>query len=92
MTISKEHNLTLLRDILAGHHEDCCASVAEYEQANRVIDNLMLNHSLNADTAAILQEIQGYCQNGASLSSHDDHIEHHHESLSSWVDHIDGLS
>ncbi len=92
MTISKEHNLMLLRDILAAHHEDCCASASEYEQASRVIDNLVLNHSLSADTAAILQEIQGYCQNGATLSEHEDHINNHHESLTNWVDHLEGLS
>ncbi len=92
MPISKENHLALLRDILANHHQDCCGSTSEYEQASRIINNLLAEHQLDAHSVSVLQEIETYCRNGATLATHETHINEHQESLTEWVSHLDEIT
>lgn len=89
MPLSQDNQLGLLKDILSNHNTDCCGSVAEYEQVERLVKSLMINMDVNQHVKTILQEIYEYSQQGVGASDSEAHITSHQDSLSQWVDDID---
>lgn len=85
MTISKENHITLLKDILSTHCQDCCGSSSQYDQASRIVDNLLVEFGQDEDITKVLSDIQNYCKKGAQLSYHTDHINENQTALSEWV-------
>jgi hypothetical protein len=92
MPLSHADQVTLLRDILTNHQTDCCGSVAECEQLERLVKSLMVNSQVNDNVKTILQEVYQYSQQGAGTSDLDEHILSNQENLSSWVNNIDQFS
>lgn len=92
MPLQFQDQLNLLTDILTNHQEDCCGSVSECEQLERLIKSLMTNSNLNPSDLQVLTQIYSYSQNGKNSSNLDQHIESHQEQLSQWVDNINQFS
>lgn len=66
MPLSHEHQMSLLKDILTNHQSDCCGSVSECEQVERLVKSLMVNMDIDSNVKTILTEIYDYSQ-GASV-------------------------
>ena len=81
MGLTSEHQVRLLKDILADHQLDCCGTVAEYEQLERVIKSLMANTGLDSNIKNVL-----------TADSSDTHIQEHQNHLSQWVEQMDSYS
>ena len=47
MPLSHEHQISLIKDILNNHQTDCCGSVAEYEQVERLVKSLYSQYEYN---------------------------------------------
>lgn len=62
MGLNHEHQVHLLKDILTDHQLDCCGTVAEYEQLERVIKSLMANTDLNSNIKHVLEDVYQYSQ------------------------------
>ena len=92
MPLSHEHQVTLLKDILTNHQSDCCGSVAECEQLERLVKSLMVNTQVDQNVKNILQEVYQYGQHGAETADLDQHISSNQENLSQWVNDIDQFS
>ncbi|RFU68727.1 hypothetical protein D0469_11355 [Peribacillus saganii] len=92
MPLSEKNQAELLKDILNNHQSDCCGSVAECEQVERIVKSLMVNSSVKENVKAVLQEIYSYSQNGINSSDLDQYITSHQGQLSQWVDEIDKFS
>jgi uncharacterized membrane protein len=92
MTISKENQLSLLKDILSTHCQDCCATSSQYEQASRITENLLVEFGHDEDITKVLSEIQKYCKEGSHLSIHNEYINENQNALSSWVQHLHMMS
>jgi DNA topoisomerase VI subunit A len=92
MPISHQDKLNLLKDILSNHQADCCGSVSECQQLQRLVKSLMTHPELDSETLATLEEIYYYSQNGVNTPHLDDHIESHQQNLSQWVSSIDQFS
>lgn len=92
MGLHYEHQVHLLKDILTDHQLDCCGTVAEYEQLERVIKSLMANTELDSNFKNVLEEVYRYSQSGISSKSIDSHIQEHQNSLSQWVEQMDSYS
>ena len=92
MPLSHTDQVTLLRDILNNHQTDCCGSVAECEQLERLIKSLMVNTQVDQNVKNILQEVYQYSQNGAQTADLDQHILSNQENLSQWVNDIGQFS
>jgi hypothetical protein len=92
MPLSQEHQISLLKDLLNNQQSDCCGSVAECEQVERLVKSLMANGNYSQDAISFLTEIYEYSQNGVNASNLDDHISSHLEQLSQWVENMDSLS
>ncbi len=85
MPLNHEYQMQLLRDILSNHQVDCCGSVAECEQLERLVKSLMVNTNINENIKPVLEEIYRYGQLGTYTQNLDEHITAHQQDLSSWV-------
>lgn len=92
MPLSHSDQVTLLKDILSNHQTDCCGSVSECEQLERLVKSLMVNTQVDQNVKNILQEVYQYSQNGAQTNDLDNHILSHQDNLSQWVNNIDQFS
>ncbi|AZV50485.1 hypothetical protein BJH90_06715 [Bacillus halotolerans] len=92
MGLNYENQVDLLKDILTDHQLDCCGTVAEYEQLERVIKSLMANTELDSHLKNVLEDVYRYSQSGISSKSIDSHIQEHQSSLSQWVEEMDSYS
>ncbi|EOR23837.1 YtzH-like family protein [Cytobacillus oceanisediminis] len=92
MPINHEHQLTLLADILSNQQTDCCGSVAECEQIERLITSLRTNDQIDQNILPILEEIHRYSEQGVNASDLDNHIHSYQDQLSQWVDGINNFS
>lgn len=92
MPLSQQDQLHLLKDILNNHQMDCCGSIAECEQLERLVKSLMVQTDVDNNMKSILKEIYQYSQNGINSAHLDNHIESSQQELSQWVDEIDQLS
>lgn len=89
MPLNQQYQVELLKDILSNHQLDCCGSVSELEQLERLVKSLMADANLNND---VLEQIYSYSQNGINSSNLDNHIESHQQQLSQWVSDMDQFS
>lgn len=92
MPLQYQDQVSLLRDILKNHQIDCCGSVSEYEQLERLIKSLMVNSDMNQEAKPILEQIYLYSQGGINSSSSDHHIESHQTQLDQWVNEMNSFS
>ncbi len=92
MPLSQQHQVSILKDILNDHQNDCCGSVSECEQVERLVKSLLANGQLTQEIIPILNEIYTYSQNGKYTADLDSHISEHQEQLSQWVSSIDQFS
>lgn len=92
MPLSYEHQLSLLKDLLNNQSADCCGSVAECEQMERLIKSLMVNMDISPDVKVILEDVYDYSQTGIGTRDLDSHILANQEQLSQWADGIGRLS
>ncbi|MED3552917.1 YtzH-like family protein [Cytobacillus praedii] len=92
MPIDQQDQLNLLKDILSNHQTDCCGSVSECEQLERLVKSLISNPNVDQSAKTVLEDIYKYSQNGINSSQLDNHIEMHQQELSEWVDSINQFS
>lgn len=89
MPLNQQNQLELLKDILRNHQLDCCGSVSELEQLERLVKSLMTDSNLNNE---VLEQIYSYSQNGINSNNLDTHIEAHQQQLSQWVNDMNQFS
>jgi hypothetical protein len=92
MPLNYHDQVNLLKDILNNHQADCCGSVAECEQLERLVKSLMVNNDIHGNVKSILQEIYQYSQTGVQTHDLDDHITNNQDQLAQWVNNIDQFS
>ncbi|MDQ0215742.1 putative Zn-dependent peptidase [Oikeobacillus pervagus] len=85
MTLNHQHQLELLKDILSNHQTDCCGSVAECEQLERLVKSLMVNQHIHSSMKPLLENVYSYSQNGKNAGNLNQHIQSHQSQLSEWV-------
>ena len=85
MPLQYQDQVSLLKDILTNHQTDCCGSVSEYEQLERLIKSLMVNSNISQEVKPVLEQIYSYSQGGINSSSVDHHIESNVESIYSFL-------
>ncbi|MCQ6278408.1 YtzH-like family protein [Bacillus sp. EB600] len=92
MPLGHQDQVTLLKDILSNHQTDCCGSVSECEQLERLVKSLMVNTQVDQNVKSILEEVYNYSQHGAQTTDLDQHILSNQDNLSQWVTNIDQFS
>jgi hypothetical protein len=92
MPLNHQDQVMLLKDILSNHQTDCCGSVSECEQLERLVKSLMVNTEIDQNVKSILEEVYSYSQRGAQTADLDQHILSNQDNLSQWVSNIDQFS
>ncbi len=92
MPLSHHDQLILLKDILTNHQTDCCGSIAEYEQVERLVKSLLVNPSINDQIKPTLEQVYFYSQNGINTPNLDEHILSNQTNLSQWVEDMESYS
>ena len=92
MPLTYQDQMHLLKDILADHQIDCCASVAEYEQLERVIKSLIANTEVDQNVKQVLMDIYSYSQTGRGSDDVTNYVTSHQNNLTHWIDSIDQYS
>ncbi|MBO1581276.1 MULTISPECIES: YtzH-like family protein [Bacillus] len=92
MPINQQHQLEVLKDILVNHQSDCCGTVSECEQLERLIQSLLANDSVNSDVKAMLNDVYYYSQSGKYSPDLDNHISNNQEQLTQWISGMDNFS
>ncbi|MDQ0272226.1 YtzH-like family protein [Cytobacillus purgationiresistens] len=92
MPIRLQDQLWLLKDILNNHQSDCCGSISECEQVERLVKSLMTQNDLKQDLKPILLEVYQYSQSGIQSNHLNQHIESSREELSQWVNGMNQLT
>jgi hypothetical protein len=92
MPLNQQDQVNLLKDILSNHQSDCCGSVSECEQVERLVKSLMVNAEMDGNVKNVLQEIYDYSQHGAQSADLDLHILSNQQRLSGWVNDMDQFS
>lgn len=88
MPINEQHQLTILQDILKNHQLDCCGTVSECQQLERLIQSLLGKDNIDQQIKNTLLDVYTYSQNGQYTKNMDQHINQHKEELSMWIDSI----
>jgi hypothetical protein len=92
MPLNFHHQLSVLMDILANHQTDCCGTVAECEQLERLVKSLLSNDHISHEAKNVLMDVYEYSQNGKYSQHLDNHITNHQQNLSQWVNDIHQFS
>lgn len=92
MPINHSHQIDILKDILSNHQLDCCGTVAECEQLERLVQSLLVNPTIEQNVKDVLTNVYTYSQTGKNTQHLENHITDHQDQLSSWIADIDQLS
>ena len=68
MPLQYQDQINLIKDILSNQQSDCCGSVSEYQQLERLIKSLMANNQVNHHDSNTLSQIYSYSQGGVNAS------------------------
>ncbi|MBA2873855.1 YtzH-like family protein [Thermaerobacillus caldiproteolyticus] len=88
MPLNHKHQMVILKDILSNHQTDCCGTVSECEQIERLVRSLLGNEQVGAHVKSVLPDIYAYGQNGKYSTDLDSHILSHQQQLSEWVNQL----
>lgn len=91
MPLNENDQINLLKDILTNQRVDCCGSVSECEQLERLVKSLMAQFNLDNHTLSLLEEIYHYSQEGIQSTNLDSHITTYQPKLTQWVQGINEL-
>lgn len=92
MPLNHEHQMAILKDILVNHQSDCCGTVSECEQLERLIQSLLANDNVSNEVKTMLNDVYYYSQSGKYSPDLDGHISGHQEQLSQWITGMDSFS
>jgi archaellum component FlaC len=92
MPLDFHHQVSVLMDILTNQQLDCCGTVAECEQLERLVKSLLTNENITSEAKNVLMNVYAYSQNGKYTQKLDEHILSHQQDLSQWIEDIHQLS
>ncbi|WP_456277950.1 YtzH-like family protein [Bacillus sp. AK128] len=92
MPLDFHHQISVLMDILSNQQLDCCGTVAECEQLERIVKSLLANEHVTTEAKNVLMDVYEYSQSGKYNQNLDEHILSHQQDLSQWIEDIHQLS
>ncbi|MBM7704873.1 YtzH-like family protein [Metabacillus iocasae] len=92
MPLSYQNQMDMLKDILSNHQSDCCGTVAECEQVERLIKSMLATGFQSEQMTSTLQHVYEYTQAAKNCQHLDQHIQTNQQNLSQWVSELTTLS
>ncbi|WP_066195079.1 MULTISPECIES: YtzH-like family protein [Gracilibacillus] len=89
MSLTTNHQLDLLHDLLSLQCEEGNGTISECEQISRLIRSLQQQESMqNTSLYALLATIDDYSSTGTNCSNLQQHIEKHQTVINEWLPQI----
>nr|GGG84893.1 hypothetical protein GCM10011398_33240 [Virgibacillus oceani] len=86
MTLTVNHQLALLYDLLGEHTEYCCGEIAEYQQIKRLVQSLMAKNSITDEQLLeLLPEIYDYGRQGEIAQNLTEHTTMNKVNIENWM-------
>lgn len=86
MPLTSNDQMNVLYDLLSEHSEECCGSISECEQIQRIVRSLLAKRAIdNEEFLHTLPQIYTYGEMGVSSNDLDKHIQSHQAQLTEWV-------
>lgn len=92
MPLDYHNQISVLMDILSNQQTDCCGTVAECEQLERLVKSLLANDHISSEAKNVLMDVYEYSQNGKYTQHLDEHISTHQQEIAHWIEDIHQLS
>jgi hypothetical protein len=89
MPLTSNDQLHLLQDILSNHKTDCCGSISECEQIQRIIQSLVNDNSIPYEMKNTLKDIYNYSKTPETTQHLEHHINQNNGNLDNWVSSIE---
>jgi hypothetical protein len=90
MSLTVNHQLELLMDLLDEQQSECCAQVSEYHQIKRLVKSMMANNTITDEQLlALLPEIYNYGRQGESVQNQEEHIITNKDNINNWINAIE---
>jgi hypothetical protein len=90
MSLTVNHQLELLLDILDEQQSECCAQVSEYQQIKRLVKSMMANNKITDEQLLqLLPEIYNYGRQGESVQNQEEHIVTNKTNIDNWISAIE---
>lgn len=89
MPLTSNDQLAVLYDLLSEQFEDCCGSVSELQQIQRLAQSLLANqHITDQEMNQLFSEIIHYGKQGEGVQDINQHITDFQSQLSTWTNSI----
>lgn len=93
MSITVNHQLELLMDLLDEHQSECCAQVSEYQQIKRLVKSMIASNTVTDEQLLqLLPEIYNYGRQGENAQNHEEHILTNQDNITNWISAIEQSS
>jgi hypothetical protein len=92
MPITANDQMHLLYDILTNHKIDCCGSMSECQQIQRIVQSLVNDNSLSYEMKNTLKDIYDYSKVPETNQHLEHHIIQHNSHLDNWISSIDSFT
>lgn len=92
MPLNYQNQLSVLKDILSEHQSDCCGTVSECEQMERLAKSMLANAQTKEEVKKTLENIYYYSQTGKGSSELNQYIQTNQANLTQWMDELHTLS
>ncbi|WP_237706213.1 YtzH-like family protein [Ornithinibacillus scapharcae] len=90
MSLTVNHQLELLLDLLDEQQSECCAQVSEYQQIKRLVKSMLANNTITDEQLLqLLPEIYNYGRQGESVQNHEEHILTNKDNITNWISAIE---
>ncbi|WP_026907524.1 YtzH-like family protein [Paucisalibacillus globulus] len=90
MSLTVNHQLELLMDLLDEQQSECCAQVSEYQQIKRLVKSMMANNTITDEQLLqLLPEIYNYGRQGESVQNQEEHITTNIDNITNWISAIE---
>ena len=90
MSLTVNHQLELLMDLLDEQQSECCAQVSEYQQIKRLVKSMMANNTITDEQLLpLLPEIYNYGRQGENAQNHEEHITTNIDNITNWISAIE---
>lgn len=93
MALTTKDQMNVLYDLLSEHAQDCCGSVSEYQQIQRLARALLSKKAIdNDDFLQALPHIYDYGLNGEQTDNDAQFVSSNQAQLNEWVNSIQNIN
>lgn len=85
MPLNTNDQLNIVKDILQNQQIDCCGSVSECQQIQRITKSLLAGSVTDQNAKNTLTEVYQYSQEGQYTQNLDHHILNNKQNISNWI-------